>query len=131
MLSEDDISLLAAAQALELAARDIYASAVSRKSKSEEEQGLLELMHSHHTAYEQTLNGVLSKRAATERNAEAYTKFFAHKRSELKERYEKEFTLSEEQKRMWLEAVAEVNRRDPSLADVDVPTPSKIKLSGI
>jgi len=77
MLSEDDISLLAAAQALELAARDIYASAVSRKSKSEEEQGLLELMHSHHTAYEQTLNGVLSKRAATERNAEAYTKFFA------------------------------------------------------
>lgn len=77
MLSEDDISLLAAAQALELAARDIYASAVSRKSKSEEEQGLLELMHSHHTSYEQTLNGVLSKRAATERNAEAYTKFFA------------------------------------------------------
>lgn len=75
MLSEDDINLLAAAQALELAARDIYASAVSRKSKSEEEQGLLELMHSHHTAYEQTLNGVLSKRAATERNAEAYTKF--------------------------------------------------------
>lgn len=77
MLSEDDINLLAAAQALELAARDIYASAVSRKSKSEEEQGLLELMHSHHTAYEQTLNGVLSKRAATERNAEAYTRFFA------------------------------------------------------
>ncbi len=77
MLSEDDINLLVAAQALELAARDIYASAVSRKSKSEEEQGLLELMHSHHTAYEQTLNGVLSKRAATERNAEAYTKFFA------------------------------------------------------
>jgi rubrerythrin len=34
-------------------------------------------MHSHHTAYEQTLNGVLSKRAATERNTEAYTKFFA------------------------------------------------------
>ena len=77
MLSEDDISLLAAAQALELSARDIYASAVSRKSRSEEEQGLLELMHSHHTAYEQTLNGVLSKRAATERNADAYTKFFA------------------------------------------------------
>ncbi len=77
MLSDDDISLLAAAQALELAARDIYASAVSRESKSDEEQGLLELMHSHHTAYEQTLNGVLSKRAATQRNAEAYTKFFA------------------------------------------------------
>jgi rubrerythrin len=77
MLSDNDISLLVAAQALELAARDIYASAVSRKSKSEQEQALLELMHSHHTAYEQTLNGVLSKRAATERNAEAYTKFFA------------------------------------------------------
>ncbi len=77
MLSDVDISLLAAAQALELTARDIYSSAISRKSKSEEEQGLLELMHSHHTAYEQTLNGVLSKRAATERNNEAYTKFFA------------------------------------------------------
>ena len=51
MLSDNDISLLVAAQALELAARDIYASAVSRKSKSEQEQALLELMHSHHTAY--------------------------------------------------------------------------------
>jgi rubrerythrin len=77
MLSDEDISLLATAQALELAARDIYASAISRKSKSDQEQGLLELMHSHHMAYEQTLNGVLSKSAATERNAEVYTKFFA------------------------------------------------------
>ncbi len=34
-------------------------------------------MHSHQAAYGQTLNGVLSKRAATRRNEEAYTKFFA------------------------------------------------------
>ncbi|PHX94503.1 MAG: hypothetical protein CK542_00685 [Acidimicrobium sp.] len=77
MLSDNDINLLVAAQALELAARDIYAIVVSRKSKSDDEQGLLALMHSHHAAYEQTLNGVLSKRAATERDNDAYTKFFA------------------------------------------------------
>lgn len=77
MLSDDDINLLVAAHALELAARDIYAIVVSRKSKSDDEQGLLALMHSHHTAYEQTLNGVLGKRAATERDNDAYTKFFA------------------------------------------------------
>ena len=77
MLSDNDINLLVAAQALELAARDIYTSALSRKSKSDDEQGLLALMHSHHAAYEQTLNGVLGKRAATVRNNEAYTKFFA------------------------------------------------------
>ena len=77
MLSENDIELLAAAHAFELAARDIYASAVSRKSTSDEETGLLLLIHSHHVAYEQTLNGVLSKRAATGRNGDVYTKFFA------------------------------------------------------
>lgn len=75
MLSDDDINLLVAAQALELAARDIYAIVVSRKSKSDDEQGLLALMHSHHAAYGQTLNGVLGKRAATERDNDAYTKF--------------------------------------------------------
>ena len=77
MLSEDDINLLIAAHSLELAARDIYASAVSSKSRSDDEQGLLALIHSHHAVYEQTLNGVLGKRAATMRNDEAYTKFFA------------------------------------------------------
>lgn len=77
MLSENDITFLVAAQSLELAARDIYANAISRKIKSDEEQGLLSLLHSHHAAYEQTLNGVLSKRAAIQRNDEAYTRFFA------------------------------------------------------
>ena len=77
MLSETDITLLVAAQSLELAAQDIYEAVVSRKSKSDDEQALLVLMHSHHAAYGQTLNGVLSKRAATRRNEEAYTKFFA------------------------------------------------------
>ena len=77
MLSETDITLLVAAQSLELAAQDIYEAVVSRKSKSDDEQALLVLIHSHHAAYGQTLNGVLSKRAATRRNEEAYTKFFA------------------------------------------------------
>ncbi len=77
MLSETDITLLVAAQSLELAAQDIYEVVVSQKSKSDDEQALLVLMHSHHAAYGQTLNGVLSKRAATQRNEEAYTKFFA------------------------------------------------------
>ena len=77
MLSETDINLLVAAQSLELAAQDIYEVVVSQKSKSDDEQALLVLMHSHHAAYGQTLNGVLSKRAATRRNEEAYTKFFA------------------------------------------------------
>ncbi len=77
MLSETDITLLVAAQSLELAAQDIYEVVVSQKSKSDDEQALLVLMHSHHAAYGQTLNGVLSKRAATRRNEEAYTKFFA------------------------------------------------------
>ena len=77
MLSETDINLLVAAQSLELAAQDIYEAVVSRKSKSDDEQALLVLIHSHHAAYGQTLNGVLSKRAATRRNEEAYTKFFA------------------------------------------------------
>ena len=77
MLSETDITLLVAAQSLELAAQDIYKVVVSQKSKSDDEQALLVLMHSHHAAYGQTLNGVLSKRAATRRNEEAYTKFFA------------------------------------------------------
>lgn len=77
MLSETDITLLVAAQSLELAAQDIYEVVVSQKSKSDDEQALLVLIHSHHAAYGQTLNGVLSKRAATQRNEEAYTKFFA------------------------------------------------------
>ena len=77
MLSETDITLLVAAQSLELAAQDIYEVVVSQKSKSDDEQALLVLIHSHHAAYGQTLNGVLSKRAATRRNEEAYTKFFA------------------------------------------------------
>ncbi len=77
MLSETDITLLVAAQSLELAAQDIYEVVVSQKSKSDDEQALLVLMHSHHAAYGQTLNGVLSKRAATRRNEEAYSKFFA------------------------------------------------------
>ena len=77
MLSETDITLLVAAQSLELAAQDIYEVVVSQKSKSDDEQALLVLIRSHHAAYGQTLNGVLSKRAATRRNEEAYTKFFA------------------------------------------------------
>ena len=77
MLSDADINLLIPAQALELAARDIYASVVSRATKSGDEEALLKLIHSHHVAYEQALNGVLGKRAATSRNAEVYTKFFA------------------------------------------------------
>ena len=39
--------------------------------------GIHRSIHSHHVAYEQALNGVLGKRAATSRNAEVYTKFFA------------------------------------------------------
>ena len=77
MLSETDITLLVAAQSLELTARDIYETVVSQNSKSKDEQALLALMHSHHAAYGQTLNGVLSKRAATQRNEDAYSKFFA------------------------------------------------------
>ena len=77
MLSEDDIILLATTHALELAVRDIYANAVSRKYKSDDEQALLVLIHSHHAAYEQTLNGVLGKRAATVRNNDVYAKFFS------------------------------------------------------
>lgn len=77
MLSDSDLNLLATAQALEMAARDIYASLVSRKFKSDDEQVLLELIHSHHVAYEQSLNGLLGKRAATSRNSEVFTKFFA------------------------------------------------------
>ncbi len=76
MLSETDIALLAAAHSLELAARDIYEVVVSKKSESKDEQALLVLMHGHHAAYGQTLNGVLSKRAAIRRNEEAYAKFF-------------------------------------------------------
>lgn len=77
VLSDADINLLATAQAFELSFRDIYANVVSRAKQTGEELALIKLMHEHHVAYEQTLNGVLSKRAANSRNDEVFTKYFA------------------------------------------------------
>lgn len=77
MLSDADATLLAVAQALELAARDIYASALSRGSKTGDELALIELIYGHHVDYEQALNGVLSKKAVTTRDEVVFTKFSA------------------------------------------------------
>ncbi|MBM3806029.1 MAG: ferritin-like domain-containing protein [Actinobacteria bacterium] len=77
MLNDADTKLLAFAQALELSIRDVYATLVERGTKTGDELAILELMHSHHVAYQQSLNGVLGKKAATTRNDEVFTKTVA------------------------------------------------------
>jgi len=77
MLSPSDIKLLAFAQTLELTTRDIYAAVLTRKSLSDDESGLLEQFHAHHVAYEQTLNGLLSKNALNKRDEAIYESFNA------------------------------------------------------
>jgi len=77
VLNDADTKLLAFAQALELSIRDVYATLVERGTKTGDELAILELMHSHHVAYQQSLNGVLGKKAATTRNDEVFTKTVA------------------------------------------------------
>ena len=77
MLSPSDTKLLAFAQTLELTTRDIYAVLLTRKSLSDDENALLEQFHSHHVAYEQALNGLLSKNAANKRDDVTYASFDA------------------------------------------------------
>ncbi len=75
MLSSSDIKLLAFAHTLELTTRDTYAAAVARKSLSDDERALLEQFHANHVAYEQSLNGLLSKNAVTKRDDAIYASF--------------------------------------------------------
>ena len=75
MLSDLDINLLAFAQAAELATRDLYLGVVNRAAMSGDEQALLVLFHDHHVAYEQSLNGLLGKRAAVVRDDSMYASF--------------------------------------------------------
>ena len=77
MLSASDTKLLAFAQTLELTTRDIYAAVLTRKSLSDDESALLEQFHAHHVAYEQTLNGLLSKNALNKRDEAIYEGFNA------------------------------------------------------
>ena len=77
MLSSSDIKLLAFAHTLELTTRDIYIVAVARKSLSDDERALLEQFHANHVAYEQSLNGLLSKNAVTKRDDAIYASFSA------------------------------------------------------
>ena len=77
MLSSSDIKLLAFAHTLELTTRDTYAAAVARKSLSDDERALLEQFHANHVAYEQSLNGLLSKNAVTKRDDAIYAIFSA------------------------------------------------------
>ncbi len=77
MLSPSDTNLLAFAQTLELTTRDIYAVVLTRKSLSDDESALLEQFHAHHVAYEQTLNGLLSKNALNKRDEAIYASFNA------------------------------------------------------
>ena len=75
MLSSSDIKLLAFAHTLELTTRDIYIVVVARKSLSDDERALLEQFHANHVAYEQSLNGLLSKNAVTKRDDAIYASF--------------------------------------------------------
>ena len=75
MLSSSDIRVLAFAHTLELTTRDTYAAAVARKSLSDDERALLEQFHANHVAYEQSLNGLLSKNAVTKRDDAIYASF--------------------------------------------------------
>jgi len=77
MLSSSDTKLLAFAHTLELTTRDIYIVAVARKSLSDDERTLLEQFHANHVAYEQSLNGLLSKNAVTKRDDAIYASFSA------------------------------------------------------
>ena len=77
MLSSSDIKLLAFAHTLELTTRDIYIVVVARKSLSDDERALLEQFHANHVAYEQSLNGLLSKNAVTKRDDAIYASFSA------------------------------------------------------
>lgn len=77
MLSQTDTKLLAFAQTLELTTRDVYVNVVGRKSLGDDERALLEQFHAHHVAYEQTLNGLLSKNAANKRDEVIYESFVA------------------------------------------------------
>lgn len=75
MLSDNDINLLAFTQSLELTTRDLYLTVVGLKTLSEQEGALLAQFHSHHVAYEQSLNGLLGKNAATARNETVFIDF--------------------------------------------------------
>ena len=77
MLSSSDIRLLAFAHTIELPTRDIYIVAVARKSLSDDERALLEQFRDNHVAYEQSLNGLLSKNAVTKRDDAIYASFSA------------------------------------------------------
>jgi hypothetical protein len=78
MLSPSDIKLLAFAQTLELTTRDIYAAVLTRKTLSDDESALLSQFHAHHVAYEQALNGLLSKHALNKRDDVIYARFSAN-----------------------------------------------------
>ena len=77
MLAQTDIKRLAFAQTLELTTRDVYVNVVGRKSLGDDERALLEQFHAHHVAYEQTLNGLLSKNAANKRDEVIFESFVA------------------------------------------------------
>lgn len=77
MLSDNDSKILAFVHTLELTTRDVYVSVVGRKSLGDDERALLEQFHAHHVAYEQTLNGLLSKDAASKRDEAIYATFIA------------------------------------------------------
>lgn len=78
---EADVALLNAAQGAELAVRDVYNAALVVGGFSDEQQSVLELFRDHHTAYSQSLNGLLGKSASNTRSESLYTSYTSQLKS--------------------------------------------------
>lgn len=73
--TEADLVLLGTAQSAELTVRDLYGAALAAGGFSDVQQSVLELFHDHHTAYVQTLNGLLGKFATNKLNETLFASF--------------------------------------------------------
>lgn len=79
--TEADIALLRTAQSAELTVRDLYNAALAAGSFPDAQLSVLELFRDHHTAYAQSLNGLLSKSAASTRSESMYSSYLAQVQS--------------------------------------------------
>ena len=70
-----DISLLAFAQAAELAVHDLYETALAKGGYAEDEATMIAMFGEHHLAYAQSIGGLLGADAPNARNEDLYRQF--------------------------------------------------------
>lgn len=80
-LPDADLVLLNTAQSAELAVRDLYDEELAVRIFSDAQKSVLELFRDHHTAYAQTLNGLLGKLASNTRHESLFSTYSDRGRS--------------------------------------------------